>query len=226
MFRLILQGMAVFILSLALGGLGVYLFSLYRGEEKPVRTLTLNLQSQDTGLVEEVLDANGLLMDQLAYSFTSAGNREQAVSLLLKAGISAEIHGSRVMVPGGKSGLALDILSLEGYIPGVENFTFTDITAPQGTLQYKIQNRLATQNLLSNMVATMTEGVEAARVSLGSESIVGDLDNIQVVIQRKPGVNGLSVADLEGVRSNIVAMTGISDAAIIKIVDRETGDKY
>ena len=226
MFKLVLQGAVVFIMSLVLGGVGMYLFSLYKGEKKPITTITLNLTKKDTGLVDEVRDSNGLLMDQLAYTFDTAAEKGRAVALLQQAGIPAEIHGARVVVEGGKSGLALDILSLMGYIPGVENFTFTDITAPQDTLRYKIQNRLATQNMLSNMVATMTEGVEEAKVFLGSRSIVGALDDIQVVVLRKPEVKGLNIEDLEGVRDNIMAMTGVNDISTIRIVDSETRKDY
>lgn len=227
MLKLLIQGIAVFVMSLALGGIGVYLYS-YFSQDRSVegKTVTIDLLRKDNGLVEEVFDTEGLLMDQLAYSFDKSSQREQAVEVLKQAGISAEIHDSRIMVQSGKSGLALDLLSLKGYIPGIENFSFTDVTADEGSLRHRIQNRIATQNMLANMVETMTAGVEAARVYLDSKSVNGDIDDIRVLILRKDGVNGLNLSDLEGIRSNIVAMTGVEDSSIIDIVDSKTGKSY
>ncbi len=227
MVRLIVHGIIVFVMSLALGGVGVYLYSVFfPSVEAPVRKVTLSLNPKDSGLVSEVYDSNGVLMDQLSYFFGGDAERKQAVDLLVQAGIKAEIHDSRVMVESGKTALAMDVLSLVGLIPGVDNFTFTDITAPEGSLQYKVEQRLATQNLLGNMIATMAEGVAEARVYLGAENIIGDISFIKVIIKRRAGVNGLQKSDLDGIEDNILAMTGITDRSIIAIHDSETGKKY
>ncbi len=225
--KLVLHGIVVFIMSLALGGLGVYLFSAFKGEKsQDNNNITINLIKENTGLVDEIFDNNGTLMDQLAYSFDSDELRHKAVEIINKASVVAEIHDSRVMVEHGKAGLALDILSLAGFIPGVENFTFTDVTASKGSLEYKVQNRLATQNMLSNMIATMAEGVEKARVLLVSKDIVGSIDDIKVIILRKDGVNGLNVKDIEGIKENILAMTGVESKYLIAIIDSKTGKSY
>ena len=225
--RLVLQGIVVFIMSLALGGVGVYLFSVFKGEKRQENTnITINLIKENTGLVDEVFDNDGVLMDQLAYSFDSDELRQKAVGIINKASVVAEIHDNRVMVEHGKAGLALDILSLAGIIPGVENFTFTDVTASEGSLDYKVQNRLATQNMLSNMIATMADGIEKARVFLVSKDIVGEIDDVKVVILRRDGVNGLNVKDLEGIKENILAMTGVESKSLIDIIDSKTGKSY
>ncbi len=227
MVRLIVHGVIVFFMSLALGGVGVYLYSVFfPSDDTPVRKVTLSLNRNDSGLVSEVYDSNGVLMDQLSYFFGSEEERKQAVELLVKAGIKAEVHDSRIMVESGKTALSMDVLSLVGLIPGVENFTFTDITAAEGSLQYRVEQRLATQNLLANMIATMAEGVAEARVYLGADNVIGDISFIKVIIKRRAGVNGLNKSDLDGIEDNILAMTGITDRSIIDIHDSDTGKKY
>ncbi len=225
MLRLILQGILVFVVSLILGGVAVYLITSLRRPEVPV--LKLNLVQQDDGIVNEVFDASGMVMDQLSYSFEKPAERQKVAALLQKAGINSALNGERIMVEGGKTGIAMDLLALKGLIPGVDNFSFTEVTAEEGTLRHKLQQRLATQNMLANMIATMTEGVDRAQVNLeAGETLDGDISKVKVVIDRQAGVNGLKVTDLAGIRENVSAMTGVEDISRIDIIDSKTGNKY
>ncbi len=225
MLRLILQGILVFVVSLILGGVAVYLITSLRRPEVPV--LKLNLVQQDDGIVDEVFDASGMIMDQLSYSFEKPAERQKVAALLQKAGINSALNGERIMVEAGKTGVAMDLLALKGLIPGVDNFSFTEVTAEEGTLRHKLQQRLATQNMLANMIATMTEGVDRAQVNLeAGETLDGDISRVKVVIDRRAGVNGLKLADLAGIRENVSAMTGVEDIARIEIIDSKTGNKY
>lgn len=224
MFRIVMQGLIVFIMSLALGGAGVYLYSTLKEPKK--KSVNIKFLQRQVGLVDEVFDDGGALMDQLAYTFDNDDIRARAVETINRAGIVAKMVDDRVMVESGKAGLALDVLSLKDFIPGVRNFSFTDVTAIEGSIEYKVQNRLATQNMLANMIETMAEGVEEASVELESEAVVGDIDGVKVMVLRRDGVNGLNFKDLEDIKLNIIAMTGISDKSIVDIVDVETGKSF
>lgn len=86
--------------------------------------------------------------------------------LLAKYKIAYAVDEQKIMVAPEQLPLALELLQVAGLAPDAQHFSFTEVTAPPATLRYELQQQLATQNMVANMLTLLADEIVSAQVNI------------------------------------------------------------
>lgn len=145
-------------------------------------------EREQTAPISEVVAPDGETFTMLPYQPEDAEARKRAVFLLEREGLRHKTVENKLMVQPGQVPLAMDIMAQANLVPGTEHFSFVEILvdSEKEPRRYELQQLLATQNMLANMIPAMSAAVERARVLI-NPNIPGEPPTAFVTLYLRKG---------------------------------------
>lgn len=149
-----------------------------------------------------------------------AATRERVEEELRKHAIDYRVVEDKVMVESVKTPLAMDALQTAGLGGAARHFSYREITAdPQKEPErYALQQQLADQNMLGNMLALMAAEIVSADVRFDLAARTA-----RVRLTLKPGTKGLPAGLLKEIREHVRAVAGDVQVEIVQEKSANSG---